>query len=224
MGIKLGLEVNEVKGRALALAYVYLGVPIALPAGWRIPREYSLLEAREALLGNVRDLVTSCTSFPIISDLPEDHYNGLTFSVVRPHFPEHCYNTDGTRTTKLQHKQLEEGESSDMAEDSGSVDLEGNVSPPAMKIMEIMDNVQPMGMPVMAPLDTLPSAQEASMSRQHPALRLDTSAEPALLTATLNPASTSSPVSTINSTQASAVSAASSANIPPLSSLSDTAV
>jgi hypothetical protein len=215
MGIKLDPEVNEAKGRALALAYTYLSVPIVLPASWRIPREYSLLEVREALLGDVRDLVTSCT--PIISDLPEDHYHGLTFSVVRPHFLEHRYNIDGTRTTKLQHKQLEEGESSDMAKDSGSVDSEGNISPPATKIVEIMDDVQPTGTPVMAPLDTSPSVQEASTSRQCPALRLDTSTEPALLTATSNP------TSTINSTQASTISTASSANIPPPSSSSDAA-
>jgi hypothetical protein len=204
VGIKLDPEVDKVKGRALALAYAYLSVPITLAAGWRIPQEYSLLEAREALLGNVRDLVTSHTSFPIISDLPEDHYNGLTFSVVCPHFPEHHYNADSMRTTKLQHKQLEEGESSDMAEDSGSVDLEGNISPPTMKIVEVMDDVQPTGVPVVAPSDTLPSAPEASTSCQRPALRLDTSAKPALLMATLNP------TSTINSTQASAVSMTSS--------------
>jgi hypothetical protein len=36
VGIKLDPEVDEVKGRALALAYAYFSVPIVLPAGWRI--------------------------------------------------------------------------------------------------------------------------------------------------------------------------------------------
>jgi hypothetical protein len=35
MGIKLDPEVDEAKDRALA--YTYLGVPIALPADWRFP-------------------------------------------------------------------------------------------------------------------------------------------------------------------------------------------
>jgi hypothetical protein len=149
--------------------------------------------------------------------LPKDHYNGLTFLVVHPHFPEHRYNADSTRTTKLQCKQLEEGKSSDMAEDSRSVDSEGNISPPATKIVEVMDDVQPTGVPVVAPSDTSPSMLEASTSCQCLALRLDTSVEPALLVATLNPALTS------NSTQASAISVTSSTNIPPLSLSSDMA-
>jgi hypothetical protein len=166
-----------------------------------------LLEAQEALLGDVQDLVTSRTSFPIISDLPKDHYDRLTFLVICPHFPEHRYNADGMRTTKLQCKQLKEGKSSDMAKDSGSVDSEGDVSPPMMKIMEVMDDIQPMGMPVVAPSDTSPSTPEVSTSRQCPVLQLDTSAELALLVATSNPMLTSNPTSTINLMQASAISA-----------------
>jgi hypothetical protein len=91
---------------------------------------------------------------PIISDLPEDHYDGLTFSVIFPHFSEHRYNANGTRTTKLQRKQMEEGESSDMANDSGSVDSEGPTTLPAAKIVEIMEDVQPTGTSALAPSDT----------------------------------------------------------------------
>jgi hypothetical protein len=87
IGIKLDLEVEGTKDKALAVVYVYLGIPITLPAGWSIPCEYSLLEARKALLDNVWDLVASCVMFPIV--LPEDHYDGLTFSVIHPHFSEH---------------------------------------------------------------------------------------------------------------------------------------
>jgi hypothetical protein len=94
MGIKLDSEVNETKDQALAIAYAYLGIPIVLPAHWRILHKYSLVEAWKALLDNVRDLVASCMMFPIVSDLPEDHYNGLIFSVVCPHFSEHHYNAD----------------------------------------------------------------------------------------------------------------------------------
>jgi hypothetical protein len=45
VGIKLDLEFDEAKDRALAMAYVYLSVPIALPADWRFLQEYSLLKA-----------------------------------------------------------------------------------------------------------------------------------------------------------------------------------
>jgi hypothetical protein len=223
MGIKLDPEVDETKDRALAMAYMYLSVPIALPAHWRILREYSLLEARKALLDNIQDLVTSCTMFPIISDLPKDHYDSLTFSVIHPHFSKHHYNANSMRTTKLQHKQLEECESSNMANDSGSVDSEDAISLPAAKIMEVMEDIQPTGMSVITPLDTSLSMPKASTSCQHPALQLNTSTEPALLAATSNPASTSNPTSTINSTQASVISTASSTNIPPPSTSSDTA-
>jgi hypothetical protein len=162
--------------------------------------------------------------FPIISNLPEDHHNGLTFLVVCPHFSKHHYNTDSMRTTKLQHKQLEECESSDMANDSRSVDSEGTISLPAVKIVEVMEDIQPTGMSVLTLSDTsLSIMPEASTSCQRLALWLDTSAKLAFLAATLNPALTSNPASTINSTQASAISVTSSTNIPLLSTSSDVA-
>ena len=129
IGIKLDPDGDEAKDGALAMAYAYLGVPVAPSVDLRIPRAYSLREAREVMLDDVRDFVASRTTFPIISDLAEDRYDGLTFLVVRPRFSNHRYNADGTRTTKLQRKQLEEGESSDMVDDSGSVDSEGSISP-----------------------------------------------------------------------------------------------
>ena len=129
IGIKLDPDGDEAKDAALAMAYAYLGVPVAPSVDLRIPRAYSLREAREVMLDNVRDFVASCTTFPIISDLAEDRYDGLTFLVVCPRFSNYHYNADGTRTTKLQCKQLEEGESSNMVDDSGSVDSEGSISP-----------------------------------------------------------------------------------------------
>jgi hypothetical protein len=183
-----------------------------------------LLEAQKALLDDVRDLATPQTMFPIISDLPEDHYDGLTFSVICPHFSEHHYNANGTRTTKLQHKQMEEGKSSNMANDSRSVDLQGPTTLPAAKIVEIMEDVQPTGMSVLAPADTSLSMTEASTSHQRLVLRLDTSAEPALLVATSTPVSISNPASTIHSVQASTISLVSSAHIPLPLTLSDTAM
>jgi hypothetical protein len=122
---------------------------------WRIPREYSLLEARKALLDDVKDLVTSCTTFPNVSDLPKNHYNGFVFLVIHPHFSEHRYNTDGTRTTKLQRKQLEAGESTDMADDSRSVESEDDNSFPATKIAEVMEDVQLTGVPTSPEASTL---------------------------------------------------------------------
>jgi hypothetical protein len=197
------------------MAYTYLSVPVALPADWRFPREYSLLEARKALLDDIRDLVTSHAKFPITSDLPEDHYDGLMFSVIHPHYSEHHYNTDGTRTTKLQSKQLEEGESSDLANNSGSVDSESPISLPAAKITEIMEDAQPTGVSASAPSDTSLNVPEASTSHPQLVLRLDTSAEPTLLVATSTPALISNLVSTIHS--------ASSAHIPLLSMSDDAA-
>jgi hypothetical protein len=216
-------EFDEAKDRALTMAYAYLGVHVTLPADWRFPQEYSLLEAQKALLDDIRDLATSHAKFPITSDLPEDHYDGLTFSAIRPHYSEHRYNADGMRTTKLQRKQLEKGESSDLADNSGSIDSESPVSLPVAKIMEIMEDIQPTGVSAFAPSDTSLNVPEASTSHPRPVLQLNTSAEPTLLAATSTPASISNSASTIHSAQASAISSASSAHIPLPSMLDDAA-
>jgi hypothetical protein len=142
-----------------------------------------------------------------VSDLPENHYNGLVFSVIRPHFSEHHYNADGMRTTKLQRKQLEAGESTDMANDSGSAESEDNNSFPATKIAEVREDVQLTG---------VPTSPEASTSRQRLTLRLNTVAD---LT---HSAAASNPASTIHLKQTSALSSASSANVPLPLTLSDT--
>jgi hypothetical protein len=68
---------------------------------------------------------------------PKNHYDGLVFSVIRPHFSEHHYNADGMQTTKLQHKQLEADKSTNMADDSGLAESEGGNSLPVTKIAEV---------------------------------------------------------------------------------------
>jgi hypothetical protein len=76
--------------------YAHLAVPISLPTDWKIPDKYSLLDARRALLDNVQGPPASHAVFPIIDELPENHYDGLTFTTIRPHYSEHHYNADGT--------------------------------------------------------------------------------------------------------------------------------
>jgi hypothetical protein len=96
VGISLDPEEVKAQDQDLVLAYAYLATPISLPAGWKVPNEYSLLDARKALLNNVHAPATLQATFPCITDLPEDHYDGLLFSVIRPNYSEHRYNADGT--------------------------------------------------------------------------------------------------------------------------------
>jgi hypothetical protein len=137
VGIELDPTDVKTLDRGLALAYAYLAVPISLPTDWKVPERYSLQDAQKALLDDLDCPTTPHATFSEITDLLEDHYDNLTFSVVRPQFSEHHYNADGTRTTKTQHKQLEEGESLDMAEDGGSMVFEDDVSRPAATITEV---------------------------------------------------------------------------------------
>ena len=101
----------------MALAYAYLRIPISLPTDWKVPDEYSLQDTQKALLDNIHCPMTPRAKFPALSELPEDHYDYLIFSVVCPHYPEHRYNADGSRITKSQCQQMVEDESSDMAKD-----------------------------------------------------------------------------------------------------------
>ena len=163
------------------------------------------------------------TVFPIILELPEDDYDGLTFSTVRPHFSEHRYNADGTRTTKLQHKQLGDCESTDMAEASESSNSAIEAPFPEAKITEIMEDVQPTEAPALADNEDPPAADmqrtsafesftlklpDISTSLQGAALRLDTSVGPIPSTSTSNAASM--PTSAL----ALAISSTSSADFP----------
>jgi hypothetical protein len=105
------------------------------------------------LLDDLDCLTTLRATFSDITDLPEDHYDNLPFLVVHPQFSEHCYNADGTWTTKMQCKQLEEGEGSDMAEDRGSIISKDEVSRPAAKIMEVMEGLQSSKEPAPKPFE-----------------------------------------------------------------------
>ena len=96
-----------------------------------------------ALLDKVQDPTDAQAVYPLISELPEDHYDGLVFTAVRPNYSELRYNADGTRTTKLQCKQLEQEESTDMAEASDSKDSDANAPRPTARIVKVMEDVQP---------------------------------------------------------------------------------
>jgi hypothetical protein len=141
VGLRADLSDVDNKDQALALAYLYLSIPISLPTSWELPCNYSLQDTRRALLDNVQGPTATRAIYPIISKLPEDHYDGLTFTAVCPHFSEHCYNVDGTRTTKSQRKQLEEDKSTDMAEASESNDSGIDAPPQTATVVEIMEEV-----------------------------------------------------------------------------------
>ena len=79
----------------MALAYDFFAIP-----KWHSPENYTLLDARKAFLDNVLPPASPHFTFPIITELPEDHYDGLTFSVIHPQYSEARYNADSTWTTK----------------------------------------------------------------------------------------------------------------------------
>ena len=193
VGIQAELAGADAEDQALALAYSYLSTPISLPADWKLPRDYTLLDVRRALLDKVQDLTDARAVYPLISELPEDHYDGLAFIAVQPNYSELCYNADGTRTTKLQCKQLEQEESTDMAEASDSEDSDADAPRPTARIIEVMEDVQPSKATTPAPShreeDKVMAATssssaldpfhlnlpETSLMSQWAALRLDTS-------------------------------------------------
>ena len=95
-----------------------------------------------------------------------------------------------------------------MYEDEGSANEHDGVAPSG-KITEIMEDVQLSGEPTLAPLESLRLALPAPpVSRQEPALQLDTAGSLA------PPASISNPASASASAPTSAVSSASSLNAP----------
>jgi hypothetical protein len=96
VGIEADSTTFDPTDRDLALAYAHLAVPISLPTDWKIPDKYSLLDAHRALLDDIQGPPALRTVFPIIDELPENHYDGLTFTTIRPHYSEHRYNADGT--------------------------------------------------------------------------------------------------------------------------------
>jgi hypothetical protein len=143
VGIRAELTGTNAEDQALAFAYSYLAIPISLPADWELPRNYALLDACRVLLDKVQDPTEVRAVYPLISGLPEDHYDGLVFTTVPPHYSELRYKADGTRTTKLQRKQLEQEESTDMAKAGGSDDSDADAPLPTAKIIEVMEDIQP---------------------------------------------------------------------------------
>ena len=53
VGIKFELTDAQTQNRDLALAYMYLRIPISLPADWKVPDEYSLQDTQKALLDDI---------------------------------------------------------------------------------------------------------------------------------------------------------------------------
>lgn len=213
-GDPLGIEFEHAtahpKNRDLALAYVFLNIPLTLPSTWAIPVNYSLHDAQAALLSEGRGSATGRLTFDTIFELPGDDHDALDFGQVRPNYSMHRYNSDGSRLTKQQRKDIADEESSDMANDEGS-DIEPREDAlfPSDKIVEIMDDVQPTGEPTLSPLDSLHFALPAPSTRSHaPSPRRET----ALTLAP--PASASGPASSSTSAPNSAISSASSANAP----------
>jgi hypothetical protein len=146
-GKPIGFESNLTDAddgdRDLALAYSFLQIPILLPDSWIIPDDYTLQKAQAAILSDGRGSTTGHRSFIPIAELPGDDYDALEFSIVRPNYSEHRYNGDGTRLTKQQRKEHDEGESTDMVEDEGSeIGSIGDAPFPSDKIVEIMEDVQ----------------------------------------------------------------------------------
>ena len=167
VGIKFEPANAQTQNQDLALVYAYLRIPISLPTGWKVPDEYSLQDAQKALPDDIHCPMTPRAKFPALSELPEDHYDYLVFSVVRPHYPEHHYNADGSRTTKSQHQWMVEDESSDMAKDNGSADSEDYDANPGATIDKVMEDVQSTDAPAAS---SKPSAMHRS-----PILQLNTS-------------------------------------------------
>ena len=54
--------------------------PTSLPADWELPHNYMLLDACRALLDKVQDPTDTRAVYPLISELPEDHYDSLIFT------------------------------------------------------------------------------------------------------------------------------------------------
>jgi hypothetical protein len=214
IGIHLDPTTSDERDQGLVWAYSFLALPISCPAEWAIPDSYNLQEARASLLSEERGSEPNRLSFPVIEELPGDDYDALMFSDVRPDYPEHRYMADGTRRTKQQRKDYDEGESSDMVNATLSAGDESDEATfPPEKIKEVMEDIQPTGAPTLSPLEDLRLAvPEPSLPSKGPVLQLDIADSLAPPGSISNPASapTSAPTSAISS----AFSSASSLNAP----------
>ena len=163
-------------------------MPIELPTTWTIPQGYSLRDTQAVLLSEDHSSVAGCLSFPILQGLPGTDYNALVFSDMRPNFSVHRYNTDGIWLTKQQWQEQVNEENSDMYKDEGSANEHDGVAPSG----KITEDIQLSGEPTLALLKSLRLALPVPpVSRQEPALQLDTAgslAPPGLIS---NPASAS---------------------------------
>jgi hypothetical protein len=206
VGVELDSDTADPADRNLALAYNFFAVPIALSPEWHSPENYTLLDARKAFLDNVLFPASPRFTFPTITELPEDHYDGLTFSVVHPQYSEARYNADGTRTTKRQRKLQEEGESSDMATGEDSINSDDDLPYPPARIFEDMEEIRPGNVTAVTTGEPSSSAASSRAKPLAPHLHLDTQLTP--------PTLPSNPTSASVSTH---VSATSSASLPSIS-------
>jgi len=213
IGIFLDPATCKERDRSLALAFSFLALPINCPAEWVIPDNYDLSEARAALLSEGRGSVPNQLSFPTIEELPGNDYDALMFCDVRPNFSERRYMPDGTRLTKQQRKDYDDGESSDMANAALSVNEDDEEEPFPSKITEVMEDVQPTGEPASQPLENMHLAvPDVTAPSKTPTLQLNVtdSLTPPVPTSTPTSASNSAP----NSAISSAISSTSSINMP----------
>ena len=145
IGIEFDLENVNDNDQDLALAYSFLKVPAQLPSSWVLPDNYSPQVAQAVLLSDGRGTAAGRLSFSPLLELPETDHDALHFSRVRPDYSEHRYNVDGSRLTKQQRKEHDEGESTDMAEDEGSEIGSIDDAPfPSDKIVEITEEEPPV--------------------------------------------------------------------------------
>ena len=84
---------------------------------------------------------------------------------MRPDYTKYHYNADGSRLTKRQCKEHDEGESTDLVEDEGSdIGSIGDAPYPADKITEVMEDMQPASKPL--PVISMTGVQTASIPEE----------------------------------------------------------
>lgn len=222
IGIQFDPSNPDERDKGLVLAYVFLAIPVNRPDTWNFPDHYGLREARAALLSEGRGSETGRLAFPSIEGLPGTDYDALMFSDVRPNYPEHRYMADGTRRSKQQRKDYEEGESSDMVDAIGSADEESEIPPIASgKIVEVMEDVQPTpapalqsfelvrrALPAPPPRSQLPESLLQDQPSESLPRNLESSLQLDIARSLAPPLSTSNPASASSSAPASAISSA----------------
>ena len=124
--------------------------PVDHPDTWVLPDQYGLREAHAILLSKGCSSGTGQLTFPTIESLLGTDYDTLMFSDIWPNYPKHHYMADGTRHTKQQCKDYEEGESLDMVNVEGSANNKGISLPiPSNKTIEAIEGVHSVSAPAL---------------------------------------------------------------------------